>query len=81
MLGELYLVLSAQAVDDDIQVQLAHALNDGLVGLLIASEVEGGVLLCQLGEAHAHLLQIYLALGLDGDLDDGICTIPNPYPS
>ena len=34
------LELAAQAVDNDVQVQLAHALDHGLVGLLVAREVE-----------------------------------------
>ena len=50
-------------------MQLPHPLNDGLVGLLVSGEVEGWVLLSQLDEALAHLLQVRLALGLDGDLD------------
>ena len=68
-----HLELAAQAVDDDVQVELAHALNDGLVGLLVAREVEAGVLLRQLDQAVAHLLQVALALGLNRDLDDGVC--------
>ena len=54
------------------QMELSHALNDGLVGLLVSGEVEGWVLLGQLDEALAHLLQVRLALGLDGNLDDGL---------
>ncbi len=67
------LELAPQAVHDDVQVELAHAFNDGLVGLLIAGEVEGGVLLGQLDEPVAHLLQVALALRLDRDLDDRVC--------
>ena len=37
--------LSLHAVDNDVQVELAHALNHCLVGLIIPGEVEGGVLL------------------------------------
>ena len=40
-----HLELAAQAVHDDLQVELAHALDHSLAGLLIAGEVEGGVLL------------------------------------
>ena len=72
--GNARLELAAQPVDDDVEVELAHALNDGLVGLLIASEVEGGVLLRQLDEPVAHLLQVALALGLDRNLDHRVCT-------
>ena len=30
---------------DLLKMQLSHALNDGLVGLLVTLEVEGGILL------------------------------------
>ncbi len=53
-------------------MQLSHALNDGLVGLLVTGEVEGGILLGQLDQPVAHLLQVGLALGLDGNLDDWV---------
>mmetsp|Transcript_23154 Transcript_23154/g.50833 ORF Transcript_23154/g.50833 Transcript_23154/m.50833 type:complete len:564 (+) Transcript_23154:1196-2887(+) len=53
-------------------MQLTHTLNHGLAGLLIAAVVEGGILLGQLVQAHAHLLQISLGLGLNGNLDDWV---------
>lgn len=54
------------------QVELSHALNHCLVGLLISGEMEGGILLCELDQPVAHLLQICLTLGLDGNLDDRV---------
>ena len=56
-------------------MQLAHALDDRLVGLLVAGEVERRVLLSELDQAVAHLLQVALALRLNGNLDDRICTV------
>lgn len=53
-------------------MELAHALDDGLVGLVISGEVEGGVLLSQLEQAICHLLLIALGLGLNGNLDDWV---------
>lgn len=55
-----HLELAAQAVNNDLQVELTHALNHGLAGLLVTAVVEGGVLLGQLVQAHAHLLQVTL---------------------
>jgi hypothetical protein len=67
-----HLELSAQAIDNDVEVEFPHALNDSLVSLLVAREVEGGVLLRELNQAVAHLLQVALALGLDRDLDNRV---------
>ena len=53
-------------------MQLAHALDHGLVGLLVARVVERGVLLRELVQPDAHLLEVALRLGLDRDLDDGV---------
>ena len=53
------LELAAETVDDDLEVQLAHAGDDGLAGLVVGVDLEGRVLLG-------------LGLGLDGDVDDGI---------
>lgn len=44
MLESRHLKLTLQAVDDDLQMQLAHALNDRLVGLIIAAVAERWVL-------------------------------------
>ena len=53
-------------------MQLPHPLDDRLVGLLVARVVEGRVLLRQLVEAHAHLLEVALGFRLDGHLDDRV---------
>ena len=68
----LHLVLPEQTVHDDLQVELAHAGDDGLAGLLVGVGLEGGVLLGQLHEGHAHLFLAGLGLGLDGHPDDGL---------
>jgi hypothetical protein len=57
--------LALQAVHDDLEVQLAHAGDLGLPGLLVGLDLEGRVLLHQLGEAVAELLLVALALRLD----------------
>ena len=67
-----HLELPHHAVDDDLEVQLAHAGDDGLVGLGVRLHLEGGVLLRQAAQGHAHLFLVGLRLGLDGHLDHGI---------
>ena len=66
------LELALEAVDDDLKVELAHTLDDGLVGLLVAGEVEGRILLSELDKAVGHLLEVRLGLGLHRNLDHGI---------
>ena len=63
-----YIELPLHAVHNDVQVQLAHALNDSLVGFIIPGEVEGGVLLGQLVQSSSHLVIVCFALGLNGNL-------------
>ena len=62
--------LAQHPVDDDLEVQLAHAGDDGLAGVLIGADLEGGVLLGQRLERLAHLLLVDLGLGLDRHVDD-----------
>jgi hypothetical protein len=64
--------LTTETVDDDLEVQLAHAGDDGLAGLLVGVDLEGRVLLGELGEADAHLVLLGLGLRLDRDVDDGV---------
>ena len=51
-------------------MQLAHALEDGLAGLLVGLDAERRVLGHQLGQRDAELLLVALGLRLDRDLDD-----------
>ena len=53
-------------------MQLAHAGDDRLAGLLVGVDLEGRVLLGELGQANAHLVLLGLGLGLDGDVDDRV---------
>ncbi|GAV32354.1 hypothetical 66.3 kDa protein in hag2 5'region [Coriobacteriaceae bacterium EMTCatB1] len=68
----LDLELAHQAVDDDLQVQLAHAGDDRLTGLLVGAHPEGRVLLSKLGERLRELVLLRLRLRFDGDVDDGV---------
>src|SRR4051812_31391050 len=62
--------LAAHAVDEDLQVELAHAGDDRLAGLLVEADLEGRVLLGQLLDGRAQLLLVALGLRLDGHRDN-----------
>ena len=66
----LHLELAQQAVHNNLEVQLAHARNDGLAGLVVRIGAERRVLLSQLGKGNAHLLLAGLGFGLDGHADN-----------
>ena len=64
------LELTQQTVYDDIQVQLAHAGDDGLTGFLVCPGTEGRVFFCQLCQRNTHLVLTSLGLRLDCQLDN-----------
>src|SRR4051794_221948 len=66
----LDLELTPHPVDEDLQVELAHAGDDRLAGLLVQLDLEGGVLLGQLLDGGAELLLVALGLRLDRHRDD-----------
>ena len=66
----LDLELPQQTVNNDLQVQLAHAGDDGLTGFLVGVGAEGGILFSQLRKGNAHLFLTGLGLGLNGNLDN-----------
>ena len=59
-------------VDLDIQVQLAHTLDDGLAGLFVGLDPEGRVFLDHLVDRQTHLLGTALVLRLDRDGDNRV---------
>src|SRR3954470_10331010 len=61
--------LAAQAVDQHLEVQLAHSGDLGLARLLVRLDLERRVLLGEAAEGDRHLLLVGLRLRLDGDLD------------
>ena len=63
------LELAQHPVDDHLEVQLAHAVDQGLAGLLVGLDLEGRVLLGEAGERGAQLLLVGLRLRLDRDRD------------
>src|SRR4051794_15048817 len=62
--------LAPHAVDQHLEVQLAHAGDLGLARLLVRLDLERRVLLGQAAQGDRHLLLVGLGLRLDGDLDD-----------
>ena len=62
--------LALEAVDDDLEVQLAHAGDHDLAGLLVGADAEGRVFGHQLRHALAELFLVGLGLRLDGERDD-----------
>ena len=66
------LELAHHAVDEHVEVELAHARDEGLSRLLVVVDAEGGVLFGEPLQGHGQLVLVSLGLGLDGDLDDGL---------
>ena len=64
------LVGALQDVDLDVEMELAHALEDGLARLVIGRHAEGRILGGELRQRDAQLLLVGLRLRLDRDLDD-----------
>ena len=60
-----------QTVNDDLEVELAHAGDDRLGSLLIEADDEGRVFHRESVQSDAELLVVATALRLDGDRDDG----------
>ena len=67
--GRLDGELALHAVDEHLEVQLAHARDDGLAGLLVGADAERRVLVGQRLERLAELVLVALRLRLDGDVD------------
>ena len=64
--------LAQQPVDDDLEVQLAHARDQRLPGLLVRADAERRVLLDEPLERGCELVLIGLRLRLDRDGDHGV---------
>ena len=70
--GDLDLVGALEDVDLDIEVELAHAFENHLVGFLVGLDAEGGVFLDHFADSVGELFSVGLVLRSDGDGDDGI---------
>ena len=61
--------LAQHAVDDHLEVELAHPVDQGLAGFLVGFDPEGRVLLAEALQGVAHLLLVGFRLRLDRDRD------------
>ena len=59
--------LTLHAIDNDLEVKLTHAGNNGLRRFLVGAHLEGRILLGQLRQRDAHLLLIGAGFGLHGN--------------
>ncbi len=64
------LVGALEDVDLDVEMQFAHALENGLARLLIGGNAERGILGRKLRQRDTELLLVGFRLRLDRDLDD-----------
>src|SRR5262245_1496782 len=62
--------LALHPVDQHLEVELAHARDDGLAGLLVGTDRERRVLVGQPLDRRTQLVLVALALRLDRDVDD-----------
>jgi hypothetical protein len=63
------LELATHAVDEDVEVELAHALDDGLAGFVVGRNAERRIFGRETVERDAHLLLVGLGLRLHRQLD------------
>src|SRR5690348_1706108 len=68
----LHVELALHAIDDDVEVQLAHAGDDRLARFLVGAYAEGRILLREARQRHAHLFLVRLGLRLDRHRDHRI---------
>ena len=68
----LDLELAEKTVYDDLQMELAHAGDQRLSGLLVGRHAERGILLSKLCQSLAHLVLTCFRLRLDRDFDNGL---------
>jgi len=61
--------LALHTVDENLEVQLAHAGDDSLVRLFVGLDAEGRVFVREFPERDAHLLLVGLRLRLDAERD------------
>ena len=68
----LDLEFAAHAVHQDVQVEFAHAGDDGLAGVFVEGDLEGRVLSGELLDGRGELLLVTLGVRLDGNRDHGL---------
>ena len=66
----LHVVFAQHAVDDDFEMQFAHAGNQRLAGIGLGGNAEGRIFLRQALHGHAQLVLVGLGFRLDGHGND-----------
>ena len=66
----LYLELTKQTVNDDLQMEFSHTCDNGLACLMIGMSTESRILLSQLCQSLSHLALTSFGLRLDSQLDN-----------
>ncbi len=64
--------LTPHTVNDNLQMQLAHPGDDGLAGLFVGMQVEGGIFCRQTVQRDAHFLLVGFSFWFDGERDHRI---------
>ena len=62
-----------EAVDDDFEVELTHAGDEGLARLRVGSDAESRIFLSKALQADGETLLVTLGVRLDGHRDNGLC--------
>src|SRR5262245_59981109 len=73
--------LARQPVDDDLQVELPHARDQGLASLLVGADAEGRLLLGETLESGSQLVLVALRLRLDRDRDHRLREVHRLQPN
>ncbi len=66
------LEFSQKSVYDNVEVQLAHARDNGLTGFLVGISLERGVFFGELDKRHGHFILTRFRLRLDRKLNNGV---------
>ena len=68
----LYLELTTETVDNNIEVKLTHTRDNGLTGLFVCLNTEGGVFFSKFLQADTELVEVFLSLRFHCDTDNGV---------
>src|SRR5690606_38543841 len=64
--------LAAHAIDQNLEVKLAHTRNDRLAGFFIAADTEGRIFLGEARQRDTHFFLVGFGLGFDGLRNHGL---------
>ena len=70
--GAVYVEFTSHTIDDDVEVEFAHAGDDGLVGFWIGVYFEGRIFFCQSLKSIAHLFLVSFGLWFNSNGNDRI---------